>query len=441
MTEMKTPHTLSRLPLGLDTLLLIILVSGHMWFNPISNAFIVVGLAVYIGLDFIPISLSEESAVLSRAARFLFVIRLAIIFYILMVAVLLFSGFNILQRRAEGMATNAHDGLIQTEIAMQYLLDGKNPYTEDYVDTPMADFGGQEPPLTDAPLYHNAYLPFLFIGSLPFYLLSQAAIGWYDQRFVYLLAYGIILLVLPMLVAKQRQKLALLIAFGLNFLFAYYMADGRNDVMVMLWLVLALVFLRQRHVGASAFVIGLAMATKHQAWFFLPFYFLYLLPERPKFSDLRSLLIRTWPLFVVTAVILIPFLIWDGAAFIDDTVFYLTGAGENSFPMKGWGFSTLLLAFNLVPSPEAAFPFWIVELIFGLPVMLWMLWRQWRDNNLQNLIIGYALFSLAFQFFSRFFSDNYFVFTLQLLVIAYFAEPVQFHQTTDQALGLVQDRE
>lgn len=436
---MPPPHSLSRFPLGLDTLLLIVLVSGHMWFNPISNAFIVIGLAVYIGLDFIPISAGEEPSVLSRAARFLFVIRLAIIFYILMVAVLLFSGFNILQRRAEGVATNAHDGLIQTEIAMQYLLEGKNPYTEDYVDTPMADFAGQEPPLTDAPLYHNAYLPFLFIGSLPFYLLSKATIGWYDQRFVYLLAYGIILLVLPLLVAKQRQKLALLIAFGLNFLFVYYMADGRNDIMIMLWLVLALVFLRQRHVAASAIVIGLAMATKHQAWFFLPFYFLYLLPKWPKLADLRALLARTWPLFVVTAVILIPFLIWDGAAFIDDTVFYLTGAGVNSFPMKGWGFSTLLLAFNLVPSPEVAFPFWIFELIFGLSVMLLMLWRQWRDNNLQNLIIGYALFSLTFQFFSRFFSDNYFVFTLQLLVIAYFIEPIQFHQTADQELLLAED--
>ncbi|MCB9418825.1 MAG: DUF2029 domain-containing protein [Ardenticatenaceae bacterium] len=408
--------------------------SGHMWFNPVSNALIVVGLAVYIGLDFIPFSWGEETAANSRTARMVFVARLFVIFYIIMAAVLLFAGFNILQRRAEGVATNAHDGLIQTEIAVQYLLEGKNPYTEDYINTPMADFAGQEPPLTDAPLYHNAYLPFLFIGSIPFYLLSQATLGWYDQRFVYLLAYGIILLVLPLLVEKPHQKLAMLIAFGLNFLFVYYMADGRNDIMIMLWLVLALVLLKQGHVGASALVIGLAMVTKHQAWFFLPFYFLYLLPKRPNFSDLRTLVVRTWPLFVVTAVILVPFLVWDGTAFVDDTVFYLIGTGESSFPMKGWGFSTLLLAFKLVPSPEAAFPFWIVELVFGLPVLLWLLRRQWLDNNLQNLITGFALFSFVFQFFSRFFSDNYFVFILQLLVIAYFAQPVRFYQTDSPLL-------
>jgi hypothetical protein len=100
--------------------------------------------------------------------------------------------------------------------------------------------------------------------------------------------------------------------------------------------------------------------------------------------------------------------------------------------MKGWGFSTLLVTFGLVPSPEAAFPFWIFELVFGLPVLIWMLWRQWQHNDLQNLITGFAIFSLAFQFFSRFFSDNYFVFTLQLLIIAYFTRPFQFHHSSEQ---------
>lgn len=422
-------------PFGLDTLLLLVLVTGHMWFNPVSNTFIVIGVAVYVLLDLLFPEHPETSGQPDRGRRILYVFRLAIVFYILMTAILLFTGFNILQRRAEGPATHAHDGLIQTEIAIQYLLDGLNPYTEDYIDTPMADFPGNEPPLTDAPLYHNAYLPFLFIGSIPFYLLSQATLGWYDQRFVYLLAYSVILLVLPGLVGKPRDKLALLIAFGLNFLFVYYLADGRNDVMIMLWLVLALLFLHRQHVGASALVIGLAIATKHQAILFLPFYLVYLLPKRPRFSDLLQLLKKTWPMFAVVTIIILPFLVWDSASFLDDTVFYLTGAGENSFPMKGWGFSTLLLAFNLVTDPEAAFPFWLFELLFGLPTLLWLLWRQWRENHLQNLLIGFAIFSFVFQFFSRFFSDNYFVFTLQLLVIAYFAEPTT-HQPSRSAMRM-----
>jgi hypothetical protein len=416
----------STFPFGLDTLLLLTLVTGHMWFNQVNNALLVIGVMTYVLLDLVFPERGETAVSPTRRQRLLFMARLIIVFYVLMTAVLLFTGFNIAQRRAEGPATHAHDGLIQTEIAIEYLLDGKNPYTENYLDTPMADFTGQEPPLTDAPLYHNAYLPFLFIGSIPFYLLSQWAFGWYDQRFVYLLAYGVILLALPALVAKPRDKLALLIAFGLNFLFVYYLADGRNDIMIMLWLVLSLVFLSRGRIAASALFIGLAVATKHQAAFFLPFYFLYLLPKRPKLADLLLLVRQTWPLYVVVAVIVLPFLLWDSAAFIEDTVLYLTGAIETSFPMKGWGFSTLLLAFNLVADPEAAFPFWLFELIFGLPALLWLLWRQWQDNHLQNVLIGFAIFSFVFQFFSRFFSDNYFVFTLQLLVIAYFSQPFSF---------------
>lgn len=420
-------------PFGLDTLLLLVLVTGHMWFNPVNNTIVVIGIVLYVLLDLIFPDNHEVAVIPGRRERILFVIRLVIVFYILMTAVLLFTGFNIVQRRAEGPATNAHDGLIQTEIAIEYLLNGKNPYTENYLGTPMADFAGQEPPFTDAPLYHNAYLPFLFISSIPFYLLSHWAFGWYDQRFVYLLAYGVIILALPALVAKPRDKLALLIAFGLNFLFVYYLADGRNDIMIMLWLVLSLVFLQRGRVAVSALFIGLAVATKHQAAFFLPFYFLYLLPQRPKPADLILIARQTWPLYVVVAGIVLPFLLWDSAAFIEDTVLYITGAIETSFPMKGWGFSTLLLAFNVVPNPEAAFPFWLFELIFGLPTLLWLLWRQWRDNHLQNLLIGFAIFSFVFQFFSRFFSDNYFVFTLQLLVIAYFAQPVCFRQATSEA--------
>lgn len=325
-------------------------------------------------------------------------------------------------------ATHAHDGLIQTEIAIGYLLEGKNPYTEDYINTAMADFPGREPPLTEAPLYHNAYLPFLFLSGIPIYKLSQAILGWYDQRFVYLLAYFSVLLLLPQLVARPRDKLALIVAFGLNFLFTFYLADGRNDVLILLGLVLTTVLLARRQVAASAIVMGLAMATKHQAWFLLPFYLLYLLPRQPDRADIKRLVRQTSPMAIVVIAVILPFLIWDTAAFIDDTVFYVIGSGSDSFPMKGWGFSTLLLATGLISSPEAAFPFIIFELLFGLLVLFLMLRRQWHNNTLQNMWLGFAAFSFTFQFFSRFFNDNYFVFILQLLVITTFIQPIIYNQ-------------
>ena len=424
----------SSLPLQLDTLLLLVLITAHMWFNPVSNALIVVAVAVYVLLD---LAFPEKGPAMvkpTRQQRVLFMTRLLIVYFVVATAAVLPTGLNIIQRRLDGPATHAHDGLIQTEIAIGYLLESKNPYTEDYDNTPMADFPGREPPLTEAPLYHNAYLPFLFLSAIPVYQLSQATLGWYDQRFVYLLAYFGVLLLLPQLAARPRDKLAVTVAFGLNFLFTFYLADGRNDVMILLGLMLATVLLARRKVAASGVVLGLTMATKHQAWFFLPFYLLYLLPGRPARADIKRLIGQTWPMAVAVIAVILPFLIWDAVAFIDDTVLYVSGSGTGSFPMKGWGFSTLLLAAGLIPTPESAFPFIIFELLFGLPVLLLALWRQWRNNTIQNVWLGFAVFSFTFQFFSRFFNDNYFVFVLQLLVIAAFIEPITYIQEAENTL-------
>jgi hypothetical protein len=422
----------SRLPLHLDTLLLLVLVTAHMWFNPVSNALMVLCLAVYVALDLAFPDTYEETAELRARERLLFLTRLTIVFFIVLIAAVLPTSLKVIERRLEGPATHAHDGLIQTEIAIEYLLEGKNPYTEDYVETYMADFPGREPPLTESPLFHNAYLPFLFLSAIPFYELSQTVLGWYDQRLFYLLTYLVVLLLLPQLVAYPRDKLALLLAFGLNFLFTFYLADGRNDIVILLGLALTTLLLSKRQIGASALILGLTMVTKHQAWFFLPFYLLYLLPKRPSLVAMKRVLIQVWPLFAVILIVLLPFLTWDAAAFVEDTILYISGSGPNSFPIKGWGFSTLLLTLGIIPTPEATFPFPLFELLFGLPVLFVMLRRQWRDNHLQNLWLGFVFFSFAFQFFSRFFNDNYFVFILQLLVIAFFMKPEHYSQWEDQ---------
>lgn len=417
----------NRIALSQDTLLLLVMSMPHLWFNPASNALMVIALAVYVGLDLLFRDGDEAVGLPERRGRILFMVRLAIVFFIVLMAVVLPAGLNIIQRLDEGPAFYAHDGLIQTEEAVKFILDGKNPYREDYVDTPMADFPGREPPITDLPLYHNPYLPFLFLSAIPFYLLSQATLGWYDQRLVFLLAYFVTLLLLAELVKERRRKLGLMIAFGLNFLFAFYAADGRNDVMVILGLVLVTFLLSRRHLAASAVVLGLTMMLKHSAWFFLPFYLFYLWDGRFSRASLVAVVRRTWPLAVALAAVLIPFLFWDAPALLDDTVFHVVGSGDETLPIRGWGFSTLLLVVGIVPTPYSPFPFSLFGLLFGLPTLFWVLRKQQRHNTLQMVWFGFAIFSFMLQFFSRFFNDNYFVFILQALVIAYFIRSQSFH--------------
>ena len=101
----------------------------------------------------------------------------ALIWLIVVSTVVSQSVLLILLRQATGPASYTHDGgVIQTEEALKYVLAGKNPYVEDYVNTPLAEWGLDY----KTALYHYPYLPWTFFFSTPFCLVSQAVLGWYD---------------------------------------------------------------------------------------------------------------------------------------------------------------------------------------------------------------------------------------------------------------------
>jgi len=415
----------SRRTLSLDTMLILVLGAGYLLFNPASNAFAVTLVAAYVWLGWWSPDLPDEQTTPTARARRAFLARVTILILLVMLTNALPTAWNILQRRAEGGGTHAHDGVFQTEAAIEFIVQGKNPYVETYWHTPMANWQRGEPPWTTAPLYHNAYLPFLFLLSLPFYWLSQATLGWYDQRFTYLALFVVLILLLPRLVTRQRDQLCLLAAFGLNLLWGFFLAEGRNDVVILLGLVVTTLLLMRRHITASAIVLGLTLAVKHPAAFFVPFYLAYLVPEKITLAALRRLAGQIAPMVVMPALILAPFFFWDPRAFLDDTLFYLMGATEHSFPIKGWGLSTLLLAVGVIPSPEATFPFGLLEALCGIPALVLLVRWQRSNNTLRQVWVGFAAWSFVIEWFSRFFNDNYVVFIVQALVIAAFLVPTK----------------
>ena len=132
---------------------------------------------------------------------------------ILLTALYLPTTKFILLRDIRGPASYTHDGgVIQTEATIQFLLEGKNPYIEDYVDTPMAEWGFNE---YRTALYHYPYLPWTFIFSAPFYVVGQA-FGLYDQRIVYLLLLTVMLFVASKLTSNPTAKLAMVAMLALN---------------------------------------------------------------------------------------------------------------------------------------------------------------------------------------------------------------------------------
>ena len=146
----------------------------------------------------------------------------------------------ILLRQQSGPASYTHDGgVIQTEATIQFLLAGKNPYREDYTQTPMAEWGFSQ---YRTALYHYPYLPWTFLFSAPFYLLGQM-LGGYDQRFVYLLLMAIALWLLPRLVQDPRRKLAVVAVLALNPMMGLDLIFGQNDSFVLCWILFALLAL------------------------------------------------------------------------------------------------------------------------------------------------------------------------------------------------------
>ena len=347
--------------------------------------------------------------------------KLALVFCIIFTTVVSLSTFSVLLRHVTGPASFSHDGgVIQTEEAARYILAGKNPYVEDYVDTPMAEWGLDY----QTALYHYPYLPWTFLSSAPVQLLSETLLGWYDQRFVYLLLFVVMLFVAARLVPAGDQRLCLVMLLGLNPIMGSDIIFGQNDVFVLAWIIFSVYLLKLRKDTWSAVMLALACASKPTAWFLVPFYFLYLV-RREGFSPRSGikplglyLLRKMVPLLVVVAVLVLPFAAWDPNAMFDDVWRWSSGTADVPYQITGWGLANFVLALGLVESRLDYFPFWIPELLISLPLLLYLLWRQWKHNSVASMLYHYAFLALAFFYTSRFMNENYLGYLLAMLALA-----------------------
>jgi len=124
--------------------------------------------------------------------------------------------------------------------------------------------------------------------------------------------------------------------------------------------------------------------------------------------------------------LVLPFAIWNLDAMVDDIWRWSSGTAEVSYQIRGWGIANFVLALGLVNSRLDYFPFWVLEVAFGLPVAILMAWRQLRDNRLSNVLYGYGLLLFVFLYFSRFLNENYLGYILAILALALWIEEGSF---------------
>ncbi|MCW5851502.1 MAG: DUF2029 domain-containing protein [Anaerolineae bacterium] len=327
----------------------------------------------------------------------------------------------------------AHDTPLQIEAAVDALLHGRNPYATDYTDAPLARWPYYNGPLwssnwrepappearVNPAIYHVAYLPFTLLVAVPVQLLSTATLGWFDGRWTNLLAYLFTLWLLTRLVRERVPRLAALILVGLNPLLVPYVVEGRNDILVFSLLLAAVVAWQEERPLASAVWLGLALATKHVAALFLPFYLLLLwrecAPHRNRLSQLGR---RLLPTLVTALALTAPFILWDWSAFFEDTVGYVSGLLPTSYPLSGMGLGGIVVAVGLVPNAAAPFSASLLQVLIAGPLLVALLRYQWRFNTLRYALGGYAVFLLVFMWLARFYFENYLGYILLVLATA-----------------------
>ncbi len=410
-------------PMGIDAWMFVAMFAGFAFaFHD--------GLAIVAILFFILLLYLIADALLPAGRQFrvkFFLLTLAI-----GLAVFGWSAVLIILRHTTAPYLYVHDGLIQTEEAVKFLLAGKNPYVEDYTRTPMADWYFKVGNITVNPaLYHNAYLPFLFLFIAPFYLLLNVSLGWFDGRMIFLPMFLGVLLILAQWVNDRSRKFALVLFVAFNPLFVTYLMQGRNDVFVLFWILLSVHLLCLKHEGLSLIALGLASASKLTAWFLIPFYALYLLQPSPDTlwlwlrANVRLVQRRLLPLIGTFALIMLPFLVWQPAVFIESIWNYPNGASAFApYPVFGYGFNILAQGFGLLPADAIRSPFEILQWIVGLPLLIFLAWRQIKNNTLSQMWLSYALLLGVMSFFSHVLNDNHIGFILTLFAIAAFTDDV-----------------
>lgn len=412
----------------IDLLLLLVLIPAQIALFSFGDYFLVILLLLYMALT-IWRPLSDLKALPERfgTQRLVFVLRLALLLLMLLISPIAVTVRNIQARQqaeaGQGDLVAAylrlHDGALQVELALAHLQNGVNPYVATY-DHPLMSIWDPEIGVNPA-TEHLIYLPGLLLAALPFQWMSTAVLGFYDQRLFYLLAFILVILILPTLARKPMHKLALVVGIGLNPWLVQPVVWGMNDIVVVLCLLLAALLLQKKHSLWAAVAIGLACTIKQSAWLVTPFFLWAIYLAAPPQKRWREVGTAVLLIALLMVVIIGPFAWWDLPAFVEDTFAYASGtAATLNYPIRGYTIGRLLVEFNRVQSDLDYYPFWQWQLLIGLPVLALCLYYQWRQRTIAAMFLAASLFIFALGFVSRYFQDNYVGFVITLAILGLF---------------------
>lgn len=324
-----------------------------------------------------------------------------------------------------GSPTWAHDGgVIVTGAAVEELLAGHDPYTVSYAGdlrggVLVVDELRTENPIRD----HYPYSPGTFLVQLPF-MTPVLALGFSpDARWLYLLVYAALGVVLARWSLRERGDLLVPLLLLASPLFIPFLWQGETDILLFAGLVgLALALGRDRPVLA-ALALGLALSTKLLLAPFALVFLVWLAAGARQGRLDRSTAVRAAAVLLLPCVVtMAPFLLWHPGAMLQDVLLYHAGLAPPRYPISGAGFPALLFDLDIVHDRGAAAPVWSTLLPTVAALVGACAW-VWRRTSVADLLGAGAAASLASVYFSRAFTVTYWWLPVALLSLAAVARP------------------
>ena len=331
---------------------------------------------------------------------------------------------SILVRHKTAPGYMIHDIILQQEAAVRFLLNGVNPYATDYFGTHLEGWHYSDTAVNPA-LYHLVMMPGYLLLALPFRLFFVPLFGFWDGRQpLFFLFLVMLLAVWKLLKEKPEERRQLLSLLAFNPATLGYFIEGRSDIFMFAFLVWGFYWLEKNRLSLAGVTLAVAFAVKQSAWPVFPFYLAYLWHQGSRrgkmVRQIKELGKKLLPFAVTFGTMVLPFAFWDTGAFWQSTVGYLSGKAEHSYPVSGYGWGMVLKQWGLVKDATAYYPFWIWQLIFGLPLLLFLL--KWLSKRVivSRLITCYGIFTFVFWYFSRYFNNSHLGYLSMVFLTAFF---------------------
>ncbi len=319
--------------------------------------------------------------------------------------------------------THVSDGSLQTEYALELLSKNRNIYSE---DVPQGFFGlsgthhdfidehGEKVRILNPAHFHYIYPPAFTLQSYPLYWIMMKTVGWFDQRLTLLVYFiGTLFLLYALLQKTELEddlKYLALFYLMLNPFFLEHFLGGRNDIVILFWILFSLSFLKENKAKQAIWCIAIACVMKQTAWVIAPFIYLYLfhLWNLPLRTFLKKAAQYSIIPLIFSLLVFVPFIVCDARGLWTDMFLYPSGKIPTSYPVNGYSLLAFMVRAGYLGTFLDPYP-WMakIQLTAFLLMFVWSYKRLKKDNTVSLCILQITLSLIVFLLFSRFCQGNY----------------------------------